>query len=630
VSTASRSAFGRLGLVALAALFIVAVVLSGTILRGARLDLTQNQLYTLAPGTTKVLGSIAEPINVYFFYSDKATGEIPYLRAYAGRIRDMLREFAQYSNGKLTVTEIDPIPFSDDEDRATQFGLQGIRLEGAVDPVFMGVAGTNSTGDDEVLAFLDPAKEAFLEYDLAKLVYTLANPKRPVVALLSSLPLNAGFDPMTQQLRQPWAITNQLRQLFELRQLEPTVTQIADDVQVLMVVHPKSLSGATLYAIDQFILRGGRAMLFVDPWCEADPGAGGDPSNPMSMAGGRSSELDALFKPWGLNVGTTQFIGDDRFALQVMGPQGQPVRDLGLAGIDATGLDQEDVVTAGLSLVNLSYGAALSVAPEAAAKLTPLIRSSDLAGPVGTSALGFMSDPSLLRADFKATGERYVLAARVTGKVSSAFPDGPPPGAVAGKQPHLAAAAESINVVVVGDVDVLSDRLWVRTQDFFGQRLASAFANNGDFVISALDNLLGSSDLIGLRARATFTRPFTRVEDLRRGAEDRFRQTEERLKQELADTERKLAELQANRDDRNAMIMSPEQQQEIAGFTGKRVSIRRELRDVQRTLDADIESLGNWLKIINIGLVPALISLLSVALLLLRRRQRSNPAGAGA
>ena len=438
--------------------------------------------------------------------------------------------------------------------------------------------------------------------------------------------MDSGFDPMTQQIRQPWAITQQLRQLFELRTLQPGIASIADDVQVLMVVHPKGLPEATLYAIDQFVLRGGRALFFVDPWCEADPGAGmpGDPAAAMA-GGGRSSNLETLFGAWGVKVSTDTFVGDDRLALQVMGPQGQPVRDLGLAGVDAESLDQDDVVTAGLTLVNMGYAAAISAGEKSAVTVTPLVRSSTLSAPLGTATLGFMSDPALLRDNFKPTGERYTLAARIAGKAPSAFPNGPPAGVAAGDKPHLAVAPEPVSVVIVGDVDVLSDRLWVRTQDFFGQRVASAFANNGDFVVNAIDNLLGSSDLIGIRARATFTRPFKRVEELRRGAEDQFRATEERLKQDLEETERKLGELQSSRPDQAAMLMSPEQEKAITSFREKRASIRRELRQVQRTLDRDIEDLDTLLKAINIGLVPLLISVVSIGILL-RRRQRAAVA----
>jgi ABC-type uncharacterized transport system involved in gliding motility auxiliary subunit len=618
MQSATRSAFGRLGLVALAVMFVVAVSLANGILRGARLDLTENELYTLSPGTIGTLGKIEEPINLYFFFSDRATSDIPYLRAYAGRVRDMLREFAQRSDGKLRFREIDPVPFSDEEDRAAQFGLQGIRIDTTPDPIFLGLAGSNSVGDEQVIGFLDPSKEAFLEYELAKLVYALANPKRPVVGLITSLPMNAGFDPMTQQMRQPWTITTQLQQLFELRMIDSTTQEIAEDVQVLMVVHPKTLSDATLYAIDQFVLRGGRAMLFVDPWCEADPGNPQDPAN--AMGGGRSSNLDRLLGAWGVTVTDDSFVGDDRNALQVMGPDGQPVRDLGLIGIDEAGLDAEDVVTSGLSLVNLGFAGAISASETAAATLVPLVRSSEYAGLVATAMLGFMSDPEMLRRDFKPTGERYVMAARISGKVPSAFPEGAPQEAAKGGTPHLAAAENPVNVVLVADADLLSDRLWVQTQNFFGQRVANAFANNGDFVVNTLDNLLGSGDLIGIRGRASFSRPFTRVEELRRAADERFRLTEERLKQELRETEQKLTELQARREDREALILSPEQELELERFRQQRVNIRRELRQVQRNLDQDIERLGDVLKAVNIGLVPLLISVASLAALLLRRR----------
>lgn len=624
MNSASRSTFGRLGLVAVAVIFLVAVPLSDTILRGARIDLTENRLYTLAPGTLHVLDGIPEPINLYFFFSNASTARTPFFRTYAGRVRDMLHDFARQSGGKLRVTEIDPVPFSDEEDRATQYGLQGIRLDNSSDPVFMGIAGTNGIGDQQIIPFTDPRKEAFLEYDLAKLVYSLAHPKRPVVGLLSSLPITAGFDPMTQQIRQPWAVVSQLRQVFDLRQLDTGLDRIADEIQVLMLVHPKDLGEQTLYAIDQFVLRGGRLMVFVDPWSEADPGTP-EPGDMTGSFGVRSSSLERLFDAWGISVPADTFVADDRYALQVLGPDGRPVRDIGLMGIGEEGIgeegiDQDDVITAGLGAINMGYAAAISLREAAPVTLTPLIRSSRLAAPLGTAPLAFLQDPSALRDNFRPTGEQYTLAARLNGKVPSAFPEGPPAGTPGDAPAHLGASTEPVNILVVGDTDLLSDRLWVQTQNFFGQLLMNPFANNGDFVMNALDNLLGSSDLIGIRARATFSRPFTRVQELRRAAADRFQASEERLKQQLQDTEQKLSEIQAGRADGDAVLVSPEQQAEIERFRKQRAEIRRELRQVQRNLDRDIERLGNWLKVINIGLVPLLISLISIGVLLLRRR----------
>lgn len=615
MSARSKSRIDRTGLLALAVIFLVGVTLI-SLLPGVRLDLTGNRLYTLSEGTKKIVGGIPEPVNVYLFFSDKATADIPQLRTYAGRVREMLEEFASRSDGKLKLTVIDPPPFSDEEDRATGFGLRPINLGNNADPIYFGIAATNSVGDHEIIPFLDPAKESFLEYDLAKQVYTLANPKKPVVGLLSSLPMTAGFDPMTQQIRQPWAIADQLRQLFDLRILKPGLGKIDDDVKVLMLVHPKNLSDQTLYAIDQFILRGGRALIFVDPFAEIDQGAQSDPM--ADGPPGRASNLDKLFKAWGISVDGSTVVGDDRYALTVSGMNAQPIRHLGIIGVGQDGMSQDDVITSGLNLVNLAFTGHITESKNAAARLTPVIRSSDKAALIPTERLAMASDPDLLRTDFTPTGERYTLAARIGGKLPSAFPGD-------SREGHIAVAAEPVNVLLVADADLLADRLWVQTQDVLGQRLSTAFANNADLVVNALDNLLGSSDLIGIRSRATFQRPFTRVQDLRREAETRFRSAEQRLQKELEETEARLGELQASRKDQGTSILSPQQEGEIERFKARRLELRKELRQVQRDLDRDIERLGTTLKALNVALVPLVISLVSIVLVLFRRR--AKPAG---
>lgn len=629
--------FGRVGLVVLAVIFLAGVTLI-SLLPGARVDLTENHLYTLSDGTRKILGEIPEPVNVYLFFSDKATTDVPQLRTYFGRVRDMLAEFASRSNGKLKLTVIDPVPFSDDEDRATGFGLRPINLGNNSDPIYFGIAATNSVGDQQTIPFLDPNRESFLEYDLAKLVYSLAHPVKPVVGLLSSLPMTAGFDSMTQQVRPAWVIAAQMGQLFDLRVLKPDLASLeppgtkaeagkdkapaGPDVQVLMLVHPKKLSDDALYKVDQFILHGGRAMIFVDPYSEIDRG------NPEDGTDSRQdSNLDRLFKAWGISMDPGSFVGDDRYALSVSGPNGEAVRHLGVIGVDQSGLDQDDVITHGLNDINLAFAGDLAtIKPAAGTKagkdaptITPLIQSSNLAGLIPTSRIVTASDPSALRTGFVPTGKRYTLAARVAGRLHSAFPGDTRPG-------HLDVAKEPVNVVVVADTDLLADRLWVQTQNILGQRLNTAFANNGDFVINALDNLLGSSDLIGIRSRATFQRPFTRVEDLRRAAEARFRTAQQRLQTELNETESRLRELQASRTDKGATILSPQQQAEIDRFQGRRLELRKELRQVQRELDVDIERLGTMLKIIDIALVPLIISVISLILVFFRQRARRRAA----
>ena len=617
----SKSVFGRLGLLAIIAIFIIAVSLSNLLFRGVRLDLTENQLFTLSDGTIRVLENISEPVDLYFFFSDRATADTPVLRMYAGRVREMLQEFIQHSDGKLRLSMIDPLPFSEDEDRAAEFGLQGISLGITTEPIYMGMAGTNSIGDEEIISFLDPSKETFLEYDLAKLIDTLSNPERPTIGLISNLPVNGGFDPTTQQMTEPWIVVSQIQQLFDLRDLPETSTEIDEDISILMVVHPKSLTPVTQYAIDQFILRGGKALLLVDPYAEADVPVP-DPSNPAAaMMASRASNMDPLLNAWGVSVSVDEFIGDDRFALTISGYGNRPMRHLGLIGVDDNGIITDDVITAGLRSLNFGYAGNIAVAEDAPVTVTPLVQSSEISALLSSSILNFLRDPEQLRVDFSPTAKRYTIAARIQGIVPSAFPDGPPEPS---DTEHVAESVNPVNVILIADTDLLTDRLWAQIQNFFGQRIPTAFADNANFVINALDNLSGSGDLISIRSRATYTRPFTRVQELRREAEGRYKLTEEKLQQELQETERNLSELQASREDSSAMIMTPEQEATLDRFQEERLRIRKELRQVQRNLDQQIEDLGTWLKIINIGLAPLIITLLSIIYLLLKGRRASR------
>ena len=617
----NKSVFGRLGLVAIFVIFIIAVSLINLLFRGMRLDLTENQLYTLSDGTIRILENISEPINLYFFFSDRGTADTPVLRTYSVRVREMLQEFVQHSDNKLRLSIIDPLPFSEDEDRAAEFGLQGINLGISSEPIYMGIAGTNDIGDEATIGFLDPAKETFLEYDLAKLIDTLANPQRPVIGLISNLPMNGGFDPATQQMTEPWLVVSQIQQLFDLRDLPETTTSIDEDISILMVVHPKALTDATLYAIDQFMLRGGKALLFVDPYSEPDMPAT-DPNNPAAaMMASRSSQMEPLLNAWGVSINGEEFIGDDRFALTVSGPTNQPVRHLGLIGVDDNGINPDDVTTSGLRTLNFGYAGHISVEEDAAATLTPLVQSSEEAALLSASILNFLRDPDQLRVGFVPTAKRYTIAARIQGDVPSAFPEGSPEPT---ENEHLDKSTSPINVILIADTDLLTDRLWVQIQNFFGQRIPTAFASNANFVINTLDNLSGSGDLISIRSRDTFTKPFTRVQELRREAESQYRVTEEKLQSELQETESRLSELQASREDSSVMIMTAEQEAALERFQEERLRIRKELRQVQRGLDQQIENLGMRLKIINIGLAPVVITLLSILYLLLKRRRTGH------
>ncbi|HEV2285832.1 MAG TPA: GldG family protein, partial [Steroidobacteraceae bacterium] len=266
-----RSTLGGATLLAVALLFVGVTVLGNFALRGWRADLTQNHLYTIAPGTERILKSIHEPINLYFFFSEKTAGQLPQIKTYGVRVREFLEELAARSNGMLRLHVIDPQPFSEDEDRATELGVRGAPVGAAGTQLYFGLAGTNSTDGHKAIEFFDPNKEQFLEYDVVQLIYQLANPKKPVVAWLSTLPMGPGFDQMSGQMREPWVIYAQAEQLFDVRPLEASATRIDPDVNVLVLVHPKNLSPALEFAIDQYALRGGHILAFVDPLAEADP-----------------------------------------------------------------------------------------------------------------------------------------------------------------------------------------------------------------------------------------------------------------------------------------------------------------------------------------------------------------------
>jgi len=399
---------------------------------------------------------------------------------------------------------------------------------------------------------------------------------------------------------------------------------------VLMLVHPKHLPPKTLYAIDQFVMRGGRILLFVDPNSGADI-SGEDPSNPLAGAmADHSSDLEPLLAAWGVDYDPSRVIGDLERGLEVRSSmQSPPVRHIGILGLGHDDMNQKDVVSAKLDKINLAAPGALAAHPGAKTTFEPLLLSSASAGPIPAQRFNALMDPSTLRDGFKPTGVRYALAARITGPVESAFPQGPPPEQKPAAGPpaaHLARTAAPANIVIIADTDMLMDYMWVQAREVFGQRVAQAFANNGDLVANILDNLSGSSALISIRGRATFSRPFERVEALRRRADDRLRSKALELQAELQQTEAKLTDLQNKRSDQSSLMLSPEQEDELKRFIAEKARVRKELRETQRGLDVDINRLDAWLKVINIGIVPLLVAVAGV-IILSRRRRRAAASG---
>jgi ABC-type uncharacterized transport system involved in gliding motility auxiliary subunit len=425
-------------------------------------------------------------------------------------------------------------------------------------------------------------------------------------------------------MRPPWIIGAQLRELFDVRTIAADATALPAGLDALMIVQPKGLSPALSYAIDQYLVGGGRALLCVDPDSQLESAAG--PAAAFAGAD-KSSTFEPMLSAWGVGYDPRQAVGDLEHALLVGNPAGgQPVRHLGFAGLGEGSLAKGDVITTSLGTINFATPGYLEPRKVDGVSFEPLVTTGTESGPIPVERLALAATPDSLREGFKPTGKRYVVAARLSGLLPSAYPAGPPAGVTAA-QPHRARATQAANVVVVADTDFLADMLWVRTGNLYGERYAEPWANNGDFVLNALDNLTGSADLIGIRGRPTFSRPFTRVDRLRAQADERLRGKAAELEQQLADTERKLTELQSRREDRQSLVLSPEQQRELERFQQEKLRVRKELRAVRHGLDEQIERLGTTLKLLNVVAMPLLLSIAALAVTVLARRRRRARRG---
>ena len=640
--------------VVLALVLLFAVnILASRILGPARIDLTENRLFTLSVGTRAILANLDEPVTLRFYLSQRELERVPGIGGYADRVRALLNEYKRLSGGKLALHVIDPEPFSEEEDRAVGYGLRGVPLGLDEGSFYFGLAATNSVDDEEVIPFFAAEREQFLEYDVTKLVHNLTKPKQKIVGLLSSLPIEGQGPPMQAAMggmdAQPWMVVEQIRQLFELRSLHPKLEEIPEDVDVLMLVHPQTLPREALYAIDQYVLRGGRVVAFVDPYSETQqPGMA---AGFMQPVGSRRSEIDELLSAWGVTLGD-DVVADLDLALKVRMEQGGRVLTFDYPvwmNVTPHTFDQDDIVTGNLG--NLGFGTPgyLEPAEGATNTFTPLVTTTPRAAQFTTSQVAAVTtDPRDLLDAYTSQDRAYTVVARVSGKVRTAFPDGRPlpvstdeegnepagedeAGSEAEpKAEHVSESTEDAQIILVADADMLADRFWVVVEEFLGSRIALPSAANSTLVVNALDNLTGSGDLISVRNRGTFTRPFVRVVALKQQAERAYRAKEQELIAQLEETERRLVELEESNQGNESLIITDAQRDELVQFRQERVRIRKELREVRRQLRADIEALESWLKFANIGLVPILIGLTGLAAGLLQLRRRRTAATATA
>jgi len=633
-----------LGLLLAAALFLALNLLASPLLRGVRADLTEQRLYTLSQGTRNILAGLEEPITLRFFFAKTVATEAPPLLSYAERVREMLEEYAALSGGQLRLEVIDPEPYSEAEELAVGYGIQGRVANAEGDRLYMGIVGTNSVDDEEVLPVLDPRRESFLEYELTEMIDRLENPELPLVGIISSLPLRGGSQPAAQpgqppQQLPPWPILELIERRYEVLDLDPaSLTELDGDIDLLLLLHPKGLSMEGRYAIDQFALSGGKVVAFVDPFCYLDPAR--QSADPMAaLSNSSDSGIDDLLAAWGVTMTPSRVAGDSIGALTVRDREGQPVQMPLAFGITDETINGDDILTSPLKKLRFFMPGALARSEDAPEGVTVETLATTTEGGGGTmDTLSLMGplDPQIVSDTFLENAPDAALAVRVSGNVRSAFPGGAP-GAAAGEPgetapdadtAHRNASSAPFNALIFADADMLHDSVWAQPmQDIFGNVRLQPQVDNASLLVSALENMSGSSDLISLRSRAEFSRPFTRKQALMLDAQERFRAEEVELEAKLADTQARLDQLQRDKDPSSALIISEEQEEQVSAFRAEQVETRRKLREVKRDLRAEIDALGTRLKLLNIFLIPAILAALTLSVRMGRAGARTARSG---
>ena len=639
--TMNKLGLSLLGCALALVLFLALNIVSNSTMRGVRLDVTEDKTFTLDENSKKIAAKLDEPINLYFYFSRSLARDYPQVIDYADRILGILKEYERASDGKLVLSVVDPEPFSEQEDEAVQRGVQGVPLPKG-DQLYFGLVGTNATDARESIPFfaLDESKQRTLEYDLSKLVWTLAHPDKKKLGILSALPLEGGGgNPMLgQEGTPPWAFLEQLRDFFDVEVLPAQPDSIADDVDILAVVHPRSFGDATLYLIDQWALAGKPLVVFVDPLCEADPGEASDPSNPLArFTSKRDSNLEPLFKAWGFEMAKDKIACDRTLAQRRgvrSGRDGRGVVEIPIVFYLTLGKDdvsKEDPVTRQLGTINLTTPGSLRKLADGSTTFTPILQTSEESQEIDATNFQFV-EPQDLLANFVPGFARLTLGARVAGNVKSAFPGGKPagmseeetPADAAGPVAGLTESQAPLNLLVFADADLLGDRAWMQSLgNFGGQQMMAVTADNVDLFKNAVESSAGGEELMGIRLRGKTSRPFEKVLEIQRTSDEAFLKRQKELESRLADVERRMQELQKAKGEGSEELVSAAQRAQEEEFKAEFVQTRRELRDVKYQLNKDIEGLERNLKLVNVLLVPFLVIVFALGQWMLRITRRS-------
>jgi len=589
-----------LSLTSIVILVLVVILINGicrNVLRGWTIDLTEDSLYSLSAGSKNILKNLKEPITLKYFFSKTEGAEQSWLMMYGERVQDLLREYGKASKGKVNVEVYDPVQDSEAEEWAERYGLAAVDTPRG-SKIFLGLVAINSQGEEQVIPIFNFARESFLEYDITRIIANAATEKKPIIGIVTPIDIfgaMSGVEQTQGQGRESWFAFKQLSQFAEVRKIPLDVKEIAQDINLLVLFHPTGLTPEMLFAIDQFVMRGGRLIAFVDPFTQIElllPKIG---NQLQTFYDG--SNLNDLTKKWGVELIQDKVVGDLRNATEVTSSHSQLPQPFVLWNtFRGKNLNQTDLVTGSLDNLLMAWVGALKITQTEGVEITPLVISSSETQLVDKNQYSENGgEPDYLLRNFIPTGEVYNLAVRIRGKLKSNF-TAPPLGEEANNsnlsEPVLTESVDESNVIIVADADMLTERFSLSIRDFYGTMLATPINDNLNFFFNAVENLLGSNDLIGIRSRGIYARPFEIVTRMEIEAQQKWQQQELILQSQINELNMRLQTLQSQNSGTETPALSPEILREIKSFREERATVQKQLRDVRRNLRENIESLG--------------------------------------
>lgn len=608
----SKTLFSAGGLVLVLLIVILVNVIFSRI--NFRWDTTKEKLYSLTDASKTIISEINEPITIKYFYSKNIVNIPLPIKNFAPRLKDFLEEYETSSKGKISLEIYNPEMDSEEEEWAQQYGIKGINFPTG-DTLYFGMV-IIAADREETFEFLDPAREEHLEYDITQAITKTQVSQKPKIGILTGLEIFGHPPPIMQgdpPEMPPWYFVQELRKHYDLIELSMAAKDFGeDDLDLLLLVYPKNLNENLQYAVDQYVLGGGRIIAFLDSYALTDKGP--DYTKFYTM--------DKLLNTWGVKIDSQEALLDFGYATQFMDRNNQLIEEPSWLSLDKSALNRDNFITAQLeSMVTVLPGVIQRI-PEVEIHYEPLIQSSEKSQLIDRfKARGSLRDK---RRNFEPSGIRYDLGVVIKGIFQTAFPDGPPESLIEDNKivnRHLIKGIKESNILVLADVDMIHDNNYVDHSTFMGHGISQVYNDNLSFLLNACELLTGREELINIRSRGTFEKPFTRVLDLEKKAQAQWMEQEQQLVEKYEETNEKLKALEQQKDDSQKFIVSEAQEAEIQKFREEKQRINKELKVVRRNLRSEIEKLGLFIKFINIFFVPILVSLVGIIYAVVKRNK---------